>query len=88
VSTVALVQEYRSEQSLEALNKLVPHNCTVVRNGTQQIVQASDVVPGDVVKLQTGDRIPADVRLVEVVNMEVDESTLTGETKPRKKVAY
>jgi len=65
VSTVAFVQEWRSEQSLAALNKLVPYYCTVVR-GVPQTISASQLVPGDLVRLQAGDRIPADIRLLEV----------------------
>lgn len=66
VVTVAFVQEYRSEKSLEALNKLVPHRCRVVRNGQTLDVAAECLVPGDVILLTVGDRVPADARLVEV----------------------
>ena len=87
MSTVAFVQEHRSEQALEALTRLVPHVCTVVREGQGLHVPASDLVTGDLVRFQVGDRIPADVRIVESSSLEVDESTLTGETKPRPKNA-
>ena len=66
VATVAFVQEWRSEESLEALNKLVPYYSTVIRGGVPQTVSASELVPGDIVRLQSGDRVPADVRLLEV----------------------
>ncbi|KAJ3486684.1 hypothetical protein NLJ89_g11789 [Agrocybe chaxingu] len=85
VLTVGFVQERRSEKSLEALNKLVPHHCHVIREGEAIHVLANELVPGDLVKFQTGDRIPADVRLVSAVDLEVDESSLTGETEARKK---
>lgn len=77
---VGFVQERRSEQSLEALNKLVPHHCHIIRDGEQIHLLANEVVPGDLVVFTTGDRIPADVRLLTAVDLEVDESSLTGET--------
>ncbi|KAF8806624.1 Ca-transporting ATPase [Phlegmacium glaucopus] len=85
VLTVGFVQERRSEKSLEALNKLVPHHCHVIREGETLHVLANELVPGDLVKFSTGDRIPADIRLVDTVDLEVDESSLTGETEARKK---
>ncbi|KAF4620920.1 hypothetical protein D9613_000938 [Agrocybe pediades] len=85
VLTVGFVQERRSEKSLEALNKLVPHHCHVIREGETIHVLANELVPGDLVKFATGDRIPADIRLVDAVDLEVDESSLTGETEARKK---
>ncbi|CAG8489855.1 15295_t:CDS:10, partial [Racocetra persica] len=77
--------EYRSEKSLEALNKLVPHHCHLTRDGHLATVSAAELVPGDLVRFGVGDRVPADVRLITAVNLEIDESNLTGETKPRKK---
>ncbi|KAJ3231600.1 High affinity Ca2+/Mn2+ P-type ATPase-like protein [Chytriomyces hyalinus] len=85
VVTVAFVQEYRSEKSLEALNTLLPHYCKVVRNSSTLKVLAEDLVPGDIVHLTAGDRIPADIRLITVNDAELDESSLTGETKPMRK---
>ncbi|KAG7817769.1 hypothetical protein KL942_003285 [Ogataea angusta] len=82
VVTVGFVQEYRSEKSLEALNKLVPELAHLTRNGTTETVMASTLVPGDLVHFQVGDRIPADVRLTEAVHLTIDESNLTGETNP------
>ncbi|KAJ2790505.1 High affinity Ca2+/Mn2+ P-type ATPase-like protein, partial [Coemansia helicoidea] len=88
VSAVGFVQEYRSEQSLAALSSLVPNHCHVVREGGQQLkMLADDLVPGDIVRLATGDRVPADVRLVEALHFEVDESALTGESEPLAKSA-
>ncbi|GAC96061.1 hypothetical protein PHSY_003640 [Pseudozyma hubeiensis SY62] len=87
VISVAFYQEQKSEKSLEALNKLVPHYCHLVRDGVNSSVLANELVPGDVVTFSTGDRIPADVRICECVSLEVDESTLTGEIKPRRKHA-
>ncbi len=87
VISVAFYQEQKSEKSLEALNKLVPHYCHLIRDGVTSSVLANELVPGDVVTFSTGDRIPADVRVAECVSLEVDESTLTGEIKPRRKHA-
>lgn len=80
VITVGIAQEYRSEKSLEALNNLVPPQCSVVREGRSQAIVATELVPGDIVRLRSGDRVPADVRLLHVSDFEVDESALTGET--------
>ncbi|KAL7978957.1 hypothetical protein Chor_001260 [Crotalus horridus] len=82
VVTVAFVQEYRSEKSLEELNKLVPPECNCLREGKMQHLLARELVPGDIVCLSIGDRIPADIRLVEVIDLLVDESSLTGEVEP------
>lgn len=87
VITVGIVQEYRSEKSLEALTQLVPPSCHLVRDGQLSTVYAQELVPGDVVKFSTGDRIPADVRIAESHSLAVDESTLTGEVMPRRKVS-
>lgn len=85
VLTVGFVQEQRSEKSLEALNKLVPHHCHVLRDSQSTHVLANELVPGDIVTLTTGDRVPADVRLVSSIDLEIDESSLTGETVARSK---
>lgn len=85
VVTVGFVQEYRSEKSLEALNKLVPEMAHLTRNNLTETVLANHLVPGDLVHFSVGDRIPADIRLTEVVHLTIDESNLTGETKPSKK---
>uniref|UniRef100_A0A8D2E0Z9 Calcium-transporting ATPase n=1 Tax=Sciurus vulgaris TaxID=55149 RepID=A0A8D2E0Z9_SCIVU len=82
VVTVAFVQEYRSEKSLEELTKLVPPECNCTREGTLQHLLARDLVPGDIVSLSVGDRIPADIRLTEVTGLLVDESSFTGEAEP------
>jgi len=83
VLTVGFVQEQRSEKSLEALNKLVPHHCHLLRDGKQLHLLANELLPGDVVTFTTGDRVPADVRMLTAVDLEVDESSLTGETDTR-----
>ncbi|KAM8947121.1 calcium-transporting ATPase type 2C member 2 [Pelodytes ibericus] len=82
VVTVAFVQEYRSEKSLEELNKLVPPECNCVRDGKLQHLLARELVLGDIVCLSVGDRVPADIRLIETTDLLVDESSFTGETEP------
>ncbi|XP_058564761.1 calcium-transporting ATPase type 2C member 2 isoform X4 [Neofelis nebulosa] len=82
VVTVAFIQEYRSEKSLEELTKLVPPECNCIREGKLQHLLARDLVPGDIVSLSIGDRIPADLRLTEVTDLLVDESSFTGEAEP------
>lgn len=82
VVTVGFVQEYRSEKSLEALNKLVPAECHLIRCGQESHVLASGLVPGDLVNIKFGDRIPADIRIIESVGLSIDESNLTGEQEP------
>lgn len=82
VVTVGFVQEYRSEKSLEALNKLVPAECHLMRCGQESHVLASTLVPGDLVHFRIGDRIPADLRIIEAIDLSIDESNLTGENEP------
>ncbi|KAK3086796.1 hypothetical protein FSP39_023594 [Pinctada imbricata] len=82
VVTVAFIQEYRSEKSLEALNKLVPPRCHCLRNGHIESFYARDLVPGDIVYLSVGDRVPADIRLFEAVDLAIDESSFSGEIHP------
>ncbi|XP_010004556.1 PREDICTED: calcium-transporting ATPase type 2C member 2 [Chaetura pelagica] len=82
VVTVAFIQEYRSEKSLEELNKLVPPECNCLREGKLQHLLARELVPGDIIYLSVGDRVPADLRLIEVTDLLVDESSFTGEAEP------
>lgn len=87
VGTVGFVQEYRTEKSLEALNKLAPPRCRVIRDGSCNERLASDLVPGDIVELVLGDRVPADLLLVEAIGLEMDESMMTGENESKNKMA-
>ncbi|NXD20942.1 AT2C2 ATPase, partial [Spelaeornis formosus] len=82
VVTVAFIQEYRSEKSLEELNKLVPPECNCLREGKLQHLLARELVPGDIIYLSVGDRVPADLRLIEATDLLVDESSFTGEVEP------
>jgi Ca2+-transporting ATPase len=79
---LGFIQEYRAEQALEALRQLSAPTATVLRDGIEQEVAASTLVPGDVVLLEAGDKIPADGRLLEVGAMRVEEASLTGESRP------
>ncbi len=87
VFTIVLgfVQEYRSEKAIEALRKMAAPSATVLRDGRETEIPARDVVPGDIFLLQTGDKVPADARLIEAVNLKVVEAALTGESLPAKK---
>ncbi|WP_235919119.1 cation-translocating P-type ATPase [Heliomicrobium undosum] len=81
-AVLGFVQEYRAEQSLEALKKLTAPEARVLRENREMRVAAHTIVPGDVVLLEAGDRVPADLRLLEVHDLEIDESPLTGESLP------
>ncbi len=80
-------QEYRAEKASEALMNLLPHHVLVIRDGVVVEILASDIVPGDLLVLAEGDHIPADARLVETASLRVDQSVLTGESHPVKKIA-
>lgn len=79
---IGVVQESKAEKSLEALQKLSSHVAKVVRNGKVEVVASRELVPGDIVVLDTGDYVPADLRIVEGVNLKSQESSLTGESVP------
>lgn len=82
---VGTIQEAKAEKSLDALQKMSAPHCKVVRDGEVKIVESRTVVPGDIVVLDTGDSVPADLRLTEAVNMKVQEAALTGESIPSDK---
>jgi len=86
-SIVGFVQEYKASQALDYLKKLVKYKARVFRDNEEVIVPQEFVVPGDVILLSPGDKIPADARLVEAHNFEVIEAALTGESTPSKKVS-
>ena len=81
-SVVGFVQEYRSEKAMEAMKKLTAPKARVIRDGKETIIPAREVVPGDIIVLESGDRIPADGRLLEIVDLKTDEAVLTGESTP------
>ena len=78
-------QEGKTELALEALSKMIVHECMVIRDGEQKIIHSRELVPGDVVVLNSGDRIPADLRLFYTREIAVDEASLTGESVPVEK---
>ena len=82
---LGFVQEYRAERAIEALRNMAAPTATVLRDGVEIKIPALELVPGDVILLHTGDRIPADARLLESVNIHVDEAVLTGESVPVEK---
>ena len=79
------IQEYRAEKSIEALKKLSSLKATVIRDNHEKDIDAKLLVPGDILKLDTGDKIPADSRLIEAVELQTQEASLTGESSPVKK---
>jgi len=79
---IGVVQESKAEEALAALKKLAAPEAKVIRDGYQVTVSASELTPGDLVVLETGNYIPADLRLVESVNLRIEEASLTGESVP------
>ncbi|HSN90241.1 MAG TPA: cation-translocating P-type ATPase [Anaeromyxobacteraceae bacterium] len=84
---LGFVQEYRAERAIDALRRLAAPAATVIRGGAERRIPAREVVPGDLLVLHTGDRVPADGRVVESVNLKADEAALTGESVPVEKQA-
>jgi len=83
---VGYIQEGKAEKALEGIKKMLSLEAQVMRDGKKQKVNAEELVPGDIVMLRSGDKIPADVRILEVKNFRVEESPLTGESTDVKKV--
>ncbi|UCF46979.1 MAG: cation-translocating P-type ATPase [Myxococcales bacterium] len=79
---LGFIQEYRAERAIEALRQMAAPTVTVIRNGQEIEIPARELVPGDVILLHAGDRVAADARLLESVNLQVDEAALTGESVP------
>jgi Ca2+-transporting ATPase len=82
---LGFIQEYRAERSMEALRQLAAPEARVIRSGQERRISAAGLVPGDLVLIEEGDRVPADLRLLSAINLEVEESSLTGESVPVKK---
>jgi len=78
----AFIQEYRVEKALVAMKKLLPFYVRVLRNGKEAEISAREVVPGDVVTLMEGDKVPADIRIIETNEIKVNNAPLTGESEP------
>jgi Ca2+-transporting ATPase len=82
---LGFVQEYRAERAIEALREMAAPTAAVMRDGEEMEIPAREVVPGDIILLRAGDKIPADSRLVESVNLQIEEAALTGESVPIEK---
>ncbi len=81
-ATIGFIQESKAVKALEALAQTMTTEATVLRSGKKQRISAEELVPGDIVLLQSGDKVPADMRLIHVRDLQVDESALTGESLP------
>ena len=79
---LGFVEEFRSEKAVEALKKMTAPTAVVLRDGREMKIATSEIVPGDIILLFTGDKVPADARLIESVNLKIDEASLTGESSP------
>lgn len=82
---LSFVQEYRAEKAIELLRSLTSPEATVIRDGVENKIPSKNLVPGDLILIQTGDRIPADARIIKGFNLKTDESSLTGESVPVQK---
>ena len=83
--TIGFVQEGKGESAIEALKNMMVPACTVLRDGKKEVIQARRLVPGDIVILEAGDSVPADLRLSHTKNVMADEAALTGESTPVEK---
>ena len=81
-AVLGFVQEYKAERALEALKKMLSPTITVLRDANEDEIPSRDLVPGDIILLEAGDKLPADGRLVEVRSLNCDEAALTGESIP------
>ncbi|HEU5421295.1 MAG TPA: HAD-IC family P-type ATPase, partial [Streptosporangiaceae bacterium] len=84
---LGFVNEYRAEKAAEALHSSIHHRCVVLRSGHPRSADVTELVPGDVIDLQLGEVVPADVRLLATAGLECEESVLTGESVPAEKSA-
>ncbi|HRE67894.1 MAG TPA: calcium-translocating P-type ATPase, PMCA-type [Cyclobacteriaceae bacterium] len=81
-AAIGFFQEYKAEKALDELKKLAASNARIIRQGEIKIIPAHELVPGDIVHLEAGDSVPADLRLIEVHSIKIEEASLTGESYP------
>ncbi|MEE4286452.1 MAG: HAD-IC family P-type ATPase, partial [Mariniphaga sp.] len=82
---IGFIQEFKAGKAIEALSEMIPENATVLRDGRKVSIPVSEIVPGDIVELEAGERVPADMRLIRQKNLTVEEAALTGESVPSQK---
>ncbi|MCG2710348.1 MAG: HAD-IC family P-type ATPase, partial [Thermodesulfovibrionales bacterium] len=83
---IGFIQEYKAEESVRALKKMVVPKAKVIRDGRGKEINSEDLVPGDIVLLASGTKVPADIRLLHTIELKVDEAMLTGESVPAEKI--
>ncbi|MFC4809733.1 HAD-IC family P-type ATPase [Paenibacillus sp. GCM10023250] len=81
-AAIGTFQERKAERIVESLNRVLPHDTKVIRGGEERLIGAAELVPGDIVRLESGDQVPADIRIVRAWNLEANEAALTGESLP------
>ncbi len=84
---IGFIQEHRAEKTIEALNSHLPQTVTVIRDGNKKKIDSTELVPGDIVYLSEGDKVSADIRLIQTNELYTNDSTITGESEPQEKKA-
>lgn len=84
---MGVIQENKAEKALDALKGLSSPHARVIRDGTEKMIESWELVPGDIIKLESGDFVPADARLIQSASLKSEESALTGESVPSEKYA-
>ncbi len=87
ITFLGFIQEFKAEKAIESLKKLLAFKAKVRRNGVESEIDVADLVPGDIVVIEEGTKVPADIRLLEVFSLRVNEASLTGESAPVSKIS-